>query len=120
VRLVRSGAISVVPAVEGFEGDAVLLADGSLCRPDAVIAATGYRPDLESMVGHLDVLDERGVPRVHGAKTLPHAPGLYFVGIEVQLAGLIREIAREARAVAHGELAAQPVPAPGQTRLNEA
>jgi putative flavoprotein involved in K+ transport len=105
VRLVRSGAITVVPAVEGFDGDTVLLADGSLRRPDAVIAATGYRPDLESMVGHLDVLDDRGVPRVHGAQTLPNAPGLYFVGIEVQLAGLIREIAREARAVARGELA---------------
>ena len=109
VRLVRSGAISVVPAVEGFDGAAVCLADGSLRRPDSVIAATGYRPDLEPMVGHLDVLDDRGVPRVHGAKTLPHAPDLYFVGIEVQLAGLIREIAREARAVAHGELAPQPV-----------
>ena len=78
-------------------------------RPDAVIAATGYRPDLEPMVGHLDVLDDRGVPRVHGVQTLPHAPGLYFVGIKVELAGLIREIAKEARAVAHGELAPQPV-----------
>lgn len=104
VGLVRSGAITVVPAVEGFDGDAARLANGSLHRPDAVIAATGYRPDLEPMVGHLNVLDDRGVPRVHGATTLPHAPGLYFVGIEVQLAGLIREIAREARGLADGEL----------------
>jgi cation diffusion facilitator CzcD-associated flavoprotein CzcO len=109
VGLVRSGAITVVPAVVGFDDGAVRLADGSLRRPDAIIAATGYRPDLEAMVGHLDVLDDRGVPRVHGAQTLPQAPGLYFVGIKVELAGLIREIAREARAVARGELAPQPV-----------
>jgi cation diffusion facilitator CzcD-associated flavoprotein CzcO len=106
---VRSGAITVVPAVVGFDDGGVRLADGSLRTPDAIIAATGYRPDLEAMVGHLDVLDDRGIPRVHGAQTLPHAPGLYFVGIKIELAGLIREIALEARAVARGELAPQPV-----------
>ena len=99
VRAVQHDLIGVVAAVDGFEGGGVRLADGALLHPDAVIAATGFRPDLVPIVGHLDVLDERGVPRVHGARTLPHAPGLYFVGIEVQLAGLIREIAREARAV---------------------
>ena len=109
VGLVRSGAITVVPAVVGFDDGGVRLADGSLRTPDAIIAATGYRPDLEAMVGHLDVLDDRGIPRVHGAQTLPHAPGLYFVGIKIELAGLIREIALEARAVARGELAPQPV-----------
>ena len=99
VQAVRAGTVTVVPAVERFEDGGVRLADGSIARPDAVIAATGYRPNLEGMVGHLDVLDERGVPRVHGARTLPHAPGLYFVGIKVELAGLIREIARESQAV---------------------
>ena len=99
VRAVRAGTITVVPAVERFVEGGVRLADGSITRPDAVIAATGYRPSLEGMVGHLDVLDERGVPRVHGARTLPYAPGLYFVGIKVELAGLIREIARESQAV---------------------
>ena len=99
VQAVRDGSIMVVAAVDGFAGDAVRLADGTSHRADAVIAATGYRPGLEPIVGHLGVLDERGVPRVHGARTLPQAPGLYFVGIKVELAGLIREIAREARSL---------------------
>ena len=38
---------------------------------------------------------------MHGAETLPHAPGLRFVGIEVILAGLLREIGIEAKAVAN-------------------
>jgi hypothetical protein len=45
------------------------------------------------------VLDERGLPRVHGSATLPELPGLYFVGITVELSGLLREIGREAQAV---------------------
>jgi putative flavoprotein involved in K+ transport len=99
VAAVRSRLIRVVPPIERFDADEVRHADGSTARPDAVIAATGYRPDLDSLVGHLGVLDENGMPRVHGATTLPHAPGLHFVGIDVRLAGLLREIGLEARAV---------------------
>jgi hypothetical protein len=82
-----------------FEPTAVTLRDGTTLRPDMVIAATGYRPGLESMVGHLGALDEHGRPRVHGARTLPQAPDLYFVGITLELAGLLREIGLEAQRV---------------------
>jgi putative flavoprotein involved in K+ transport len=100
VDAVRRGAITVVPSVASLHQDEVHLVDGRVLRPDAVIAATGYRRGLEPLVGHLGVLDEQGTPRVHGARTLAEAPGLYFVGITVELAGLLREIGREARAVA--------------------
>lgn len=99
VSAVRAGRITVVPAVEGFDDGYVRLAGGVSTRPDAVIAATGYRPALEPIVGHLGVLDETSMPRVHGASTLPEAPRLYFVGIKLELAGLLREIGLEARAV---------------------
>jgi len=46
------------------------------------------------------VLDEAGLPIAHGARTIPEDGGLYFVGISVELAGLLREIGPEARAVA--------------------
>jgi len=105
VDAVRAGRVTVVGVVEALDGDSVRLVDGSTVQPDAVICATGYRTGLESLVGHLGVLDERGVPLVHGPETLPELPGLYFVGISVQLAGLLREIGREARAV--GEVVAR-------------
>ena len=41
-----------------------------------------------------------------GAETLPTAPGLYFAGISVQLAGLLREIGIEAKAI--GDAVAGP------------
>jgi putative flavoprotein involved in K+ transport len=99
VDAVRAGRIRVVAKVESLDADGVRLADGSTLRPDAVLCATGYRTGLESLVGHLGVLDEWGMPRVHGPDTLPELPGLYFVGITVQLAGLLREIGLEAQAV---------------------
>jgi cation diffusion facilitator CzcD-associated flavoprotein CzcO len=99
VDAVRASRIRVVAEVESLDADSIRLVDGSTLQPDAVLCATGYRTGLEPLVGHLGVLDERGLPLVHGAQTLPELPGLYFVGISIELSGLLREIGREARAV---------------------
>jgi len=108
VREIRAGRIRVVAAVVEVDGDSVRLADGSTVEPDAVICATGFRPGLESMVGHLGVLDEYGQPRVHGALTQAGADRLFFVGVSVQLSGQVREIGKQARAVA-AAIDGQPV-----------
>jgi putative flavoprotein involved in K+ transport len=106
VEAVRTGRVEVVAAVEGFEGDAVLLTDGSRVEPEAVIAATGYERGLEPLVGHLDVLDSRGRPVTSGGRTPKNAPGLYFTGFTNPISGMLREMARDAeriaRAVARG------------------
>ena len=75
---VRDGSIEVVGTVESFDGNKVELVDGSRLDPDVVICATGYRRNLEPLVGHLGVLDANGKPRVQGAK--PAAEGLRFIG----------------------------------------
>jgi putative flavoprotein involved in K+ transport len=99
VDAVLGGAIEVVPAVRGFVADEVELADGRRLAPDAVICGTGFSPGLEPLVGHLGVLDDRGDPLVGGAQTLPSAPGLHFVGVSLELTGLLREIGIQARAL---------------------
>ncbi|GIG89132.1 flavin-containing monooxygenase [Plantactinospora endophytica] len=95
---VLSRRVEPVAAVAGFDGAEVRLADGSVVTPEVVIAATGYRRGLEKMVGHLDVLDERGVPRVHGG--VASAPGLFFAGYRISLGGSLREAGIEARRIA--------------------
>jgi putative flavoprotein involved in K+ transport len=100
VAAVRSGRVGVVPAVERFDDGAVVLADGSRVEVDAVIAATGFWPALEPLVGHLGVLDERGIPLVSGGETHPAAPGLYFAALQPRLSGLLREAAKDAKRVA--------------------
>lgn len=97
---VKAGRIEIVAAVEGFDGDEVLLADGSRVRPDAVIAATGYRRGLEPLVGHLGVLDDKGTPLVTGGRQHPSAPGLFFTGYRTELSGQMRLMRFDARAIA--------------------
>lgn len=100
VAAVRTGRVEVVPAVESFEENKVILADGSLISPEAVIAATGYRRGLDGLVGHLDVLDGRGLPLRHGRRTAGGAPGLHFTGFTTPISGMLRELAIDARKIA--------------------
>ncbi|MET7567108.1 NAD(P)/FAD-dependent oxidoreductase [Streptomyces sp. NPDC005492] len=97
---VRKGRVEVVTAVAGFEDGKVILAGGDRIGPDAVIAATGYVRSLEGLVGHLGVLDARGRPVVHGARTPKDAPGLYFTGFTNPISGMFRELAIDAEKIA--------------------
>jgi cation diffusion facilitator CzcD-associated flavoprotein CzcO len=102
VEAIRAGHIEVVPGVERLDGSGAALADGRRVEPEAIIAATGFRCGLEPLVGHLGVLDDRGVPRVVGGGEA--APGLRFVGFTALPGMLIRAGAEAARA-ARGILA---------------
>jgi putative flavoprotein involved in K+ transport len=102
VDAIRDELILIVPAVEWLDEESVRLADGSCIKPDDVIAATGYSRGLESMVGHLGVLDETGAPI---ATVREAAPGLRFVGYIPRPAQL-GLMGREAKGAAR-EIAAQ-------------
>ena len=109
VRALRAGTVIPVAAVERFERDEVILADGTRLSPDAVIAATGYTTGLPPIVGHLGVLNARGIPLVTGPQHLPVAPGLRFVGMSNPLKGHLLQIRLHARTIARavaGELQA--------------
>ena len=100
VGLLKAGRIEIVPAVVGFDGPDVLLADDTRIQPDAVIAATGYRRGLEPLVGHLGVLDDDGKPLVSGGNDHPSAKGLFFNGYRSNLSGQMRLMRPDARAIA--------------------
>ncbi|TXS41682.1 NAD(P)/FAD-dependent oxidoreductase [Streptomyces sp. uw30] len=97
---VRKGQVEIVAAVDGFEDEKVVLADGTRVSPDVVVAATGYVRGLEGLVGHLDVLDAGGRPVVHGAHTTKQAQGLYFQGYVNPISGNLREMAIDAQKIA--------------------
>jgi putative flavoprotein involved in K+ transport len=100
VRALRSRQIEIVPAVGRFHPDSIELVDGTRITAETVIAATGQRPALEPLVGHLGVLREPNrLPALHGAKTAPQAPGLYFLGYRLP-AGQLPDMSTDARAIA--------------------
>ena len=100
IGLLKRSAVHVVAAVDSFERSAVVLDDGSRVSPHAVVAATGYRRGLEPLVGGLGVLEASGRPSVHGARTHPNAPGVYFLGYTNPISGNLRELGIVARPLA--------------------
>lgn len=108
VAAVKDGRIEVVSAVASFDGDDVVLADGTRIQPVAVIAATGYRRGLEDLVGHLGVLDDKGIPSLGRNGQHPNARGLFFNGYEANLSGQMRLMRFGARSIA-GEVKRQLV-----------
>jgi hypothetical protein len=92
--------LEIVGALTSLDASGVLLADGSRVNPGAIIAATGYGSGLETVVGQLGVLDERGYPKVHGGAAA--APGLRFIGYQPrpgQIGAMGREAARAAKEI---------------------
>lgn len=104
IAAVQARTVEPVAAVVGFEGEKVVLADGSRITADVVLAATGYRRGLEGVVGHLGVLDDHGSPTAHGEHDADGAPGLFFTGYTNPISGMFRELridaVRIARAIA--------------------
>jgi cation diffusion facilitator CzcD-associated flavoprotein CzcO len=87
---VRAGRVEVVAAVEAVEPDRVILADGNCIPPAVIIAATGFSMDLDGLVGHLGVLDDRGKPRGGFASHI--GDGMFAIGYGIPPNGPLRAI----------------------------
>jgi cation diffusion facilitator CzcD-associated flavoprotein CzcO len=96
---IRDGSIKVRGGVDRFTADGVVFTDAGTEKFDAVILATGFRPDLRRLVPGVEgVFDTHGMPLVTGAAT--NVPGLYFCGQITVPTGQLREIGIEAQRIA--------------------
>lgn len=100
VAALKRGRVTMRPGVDHIDGLDVHFTDGTTCRPDVVICATGYRPGLESLVGHLVDLDHIGMPPFTGAGADPRLPGLWFFGLNRSIYGNMHIRRRESRQLA--------------------
>jgi cation diffusion facilitator CzcD-associated flavoprotein CzcO len=96
---IRDGSIRICGGIDRLTPDGVVLADAECKEFDAIILATGFRPDLRQLIADVEgVFDRHGMPLVTGQTT--KAPGLYFCGQITSPTGQLREIGLEARRIA--------------------
>jgi hypothetical protein len=110
IEVVRAGRVEVVAAVEALDRSRVILSDGSWVAPEVIVAATGFSTDLEGLIGHLGVLDEKGKPL--GGYASHIGDGMFTLGYGIPSTGPLRGIrlnaTRLAREIA-GYLATTPL-----------
>jgi len=97
MKLIRGGQLKVRTGVERFAPTGVVFSGGAAADFDAVVFATGSRLLVKEFLDCAEVLDEAGAPRTSRREA---APGLYFCGFYVSPTGMLREIAKEAKAIA--------------------
>lgn len=100
VKLIRGGQLAVYPGIERFTDEGVVFVDGRERAYDAVILATGYRPDIDALIpeaGAAGILHD-GVPVESGREL--GLPGLYGCGFYISRTGMLREIGMESKRIA--------------------
>jgi cation diffusion facilitator CzcD-associated flavoprotein CzcO len=91
---IKSGGITVAPDIRRFTERGAIFVSGRQAEFDSIILATGYRPDFETF------LPAELSPGKSGLTREASRLGLYLVGFHNPVTGLLREIGREAAAVA--------------------
>jgi cation diffusion facilitator CzcD-associated flavoprotein CzcO len=96
---IKDGSIKIRGGIDRFVTDGVIFTGESTEKFDAVILATGFRPDLRKLLPDVNaVFDQHGMPLVTGQRT--SVPGLYFCGQITVPTGQLREIGIEAQRIA--------------------
>jgi cation diffusion facilitator CzcD-associated flavoprotein CzcO len=96
---IRDGRIKLRGDIAGFTPEGVEFKQSPAERFDAIILATGFRPDLRALLPDAkSVLNATGAPLVSGQATAE--PGLFFCGAIPSALGQLRQIGIEATRIA--------------------
>ena len=99
LKAIKDGLVSVRGKIERVDGNEVRFEDAKKDRFDAIILATGFKPNLREILPDLnEALDAHGAPKKSGSESGPK--GFAFCGYRVSPTGYLREIRLEAEAIA--------------------
>ncbi len=94
---IKQGRIKVLPDIQAFHENGVLLKNGERHDFNSVILATGYRAQVEDFLDNTDNL----LNKDHIPKQPIHPNGLYFVGFDnYKLGGILGTIFTDSEAIA--------------------
>lgn len=100
---IKAGKIMVLPGIERIHTKTVTFTDGRELPFDAIILATGYRPDLAAVLGTdlaATLLNNRGFPKGLWFGQ-PNLKGLYFLGFTTPATGVIHNLSKNSDQIAN-------------------
>lgn len=99
IESIKQGKIKILPGIQSFSENSVTFKNGATESFDAVIACTGYRPQLDDFLENASsMFDEKGyVPRLWLEE--PAWKDLYFCGFNLPLGGHLRNFKLDSEAI---------------------
>jgi cation diffusion facilitator CzcD-associated flavoprotein CzcO len=97
LRLIRAGHLEILGEVTALGETSARLRDGSSREVDTIVAATGFRSELEHLLEPAQLPGRVSKAR-HPGSDAQH--GLYFCGFSISATGMLRDINIEARRIA--------------------
>lgn len=99
VKNIKAGKIKVVPDINHFLTDGVILGDGEFLEIDQVILATGYRCGMDQLIEDAgELVDSHGLPKSCVGKD--RFAGLYFLGFDnYKLGGILGTIYHDSKTI---------------------
>ncbi|HML12541.1 MAG TPA: NAD(P)/FAD-dependent oxidoreductase [Xanthobacteraceae bacterium] len=92
LRKISEGAIRMAPGLTAISQDGATFQNGARGDYDAIILATGYRPNYRNFLAADDIGPSDGRAN--------EVDGIYFIGFRNVITGLLRQISQEAAAAA--------------------
>lgn len=96
---IRHGAVTPKPAIEAFEGNRVVFADGTSTEADAVVYCTGFRMAFPFLPAGVPAGPQRSV-ELYKRVVAPDHPGLHFVGLVRPVGAITRLVEAQSRWIA--------------------
>ena len=97
IDLIKKGEVNIKPGIQNFTQNGVVFENGEKQEFDAVILATGYKPEVEDFL--------ESTEHIFNSLNLPKSPiieqnkGLYFIGFDLYNGGVLYSIDRNSELI---------------------
>ena len=97
IDLIKKGEVNIKPGIQNFTQNGVVFENGEKQEFDAVILATGYKPEVEDFL--------ESTEHIFNSLNLPKSPiieqnkGLYFIGFDLYNGGVLYSIHRNSELI---------------------
>jgi thioredoxin reductase len=97
IDLIKKGEVNIKPGIQNFTQNGIVFENGEKHKFDAVILATGYKPEVEDFL--------ESTEHIFNSLNLPKSPiieqnkGLYFIGFDLYNGGVLYSIHRNSELI---------------------
>jgi thioredoxin reductase len=97
IDLIKKGEVNIKPGIQNFTQNGIVFENGEKQEFDAVILATGYKPEVEDFL--------ESTEHIFNSLNLPKSPiieqnkGLYFIGFDLYNGGVLYSIHRNSELI---------------------